>query len=582
MYALLFAYLIIAIIGGYIVWHTQFDSLVTEQKKQLERLSEYIDSQLNKYRHIPELISKDAQLIDALYRSNNGAQIDITNRYLSHVNEVISGADTYLLNNEGTTIASSNWSMKKSFIGRNFSFRPYFQQAILGVKSEYFALGSTSGTRGYYYGFPVVHAAEVIGVVVVKMDLSSIEANWANKNSLFVATDSDGVIFMSSRSDWLLKSLIPLSQQTLERITAGQQYLSTDITSVDLTGDLALSPSSLSLNQVFFDDQYVTQFAPIFGTQLTLRVLSSYSALLWSLVYFLILLTLLFGFVYVLFLLTHHRQIKHQQIQRIQAEAKQKLEFQVLKRTAELQVEIKQRMETEQQLRQTQDELIQAAKLALLGKLSTSISHELNNPLAAIRSYADNGFKYLRKDNTTQASENFLRISQLTERMANISQQLRSFAKKTSADNLSVSSLSNIIQSSITLLTPELNKHHIHLEQSNTTTELCVLVNPIQIEQVIVNLITNAMHAVKDVSGPIVRVTVEQAKSHVSIHIDDNGSGISKVEKEQLFEPFFTTKDNGLGLGLSISKQIIHSCHGQLTANKSPLGGARFTITFKQ
>ncbi|NMT03454.1 sensor histidine kinase, partial [Vibrio parahaemolyticus] len=105
---------------------------------------------------------------------------------------VIEAADTYLIDQWGTTIAASNWRKERSFIGRNFAFRPYFKQAIVGKRSQYYALGSTSGKRGYYYSYPIVYAGGVLGVVVVKMDLSKIEDNWQQPNSVFVASDPYG------------------------------------------------------------------------------------------------------------------------------------------------------------------------------------------------------------------------------------------------------------------------------------------------------------------------------------------------------------------------------------------------------
>lgn len=129
------------------------------------------------------MISKDKELIDALLAPQNSAQIDITNRYLEQVNDVIQAADTYLIDRFGNTISSSNWNLDCSFIGRNFAWRPYFYRSITGEKSQYFALGSTSGQRGYYYAYPVIYAAETLGVIVVKMDLSAIEEGWQSKKS---------------------------------------------------------------------------------------------------------------------------------------------------------------------------------------------------------------------------------------------------------------------------------------------------------------------------------------------------------------------------------------------------------------
>ena len=164
-------YCLLMVVGGHWIWGSSHQSLLNDHQSKLDRFSVHISSQLDKFAHIPELLSKDKELIDALHSPSNSAQIELTNRYLEHVNTVIQASDTYLLDSIGTTIAASNWNLEHSFVGRNFAFRPYYQQAILDNENQYFALGSTSGKRGYYYSFPVSYAAEIIGVIVVKMDL---------------------------------------------------------------------------------------------------------------------------------------------------------------------------------------------------------------------------------------------------------------------------------------------------------------------------------------------------------------------------------------------------------------------------
>lgn len=278
-------------------------------------------------------------------------------------------------------------------------------------------------------------------------------------------------------------------------------------------------------------------------------------------------------------MLYQHRQLKQRQFAQLQAEAKQKLEYLVMERTSELHAEIHQRSKTEQQLRKTQGELIQAAKLAVLGQMSASISHELNNPLAAIRSFADNGRRFLSAGKIERVDDNLARISSLTERMAQISTQLKSFARKSDDDNLSQVQLSPLILSAKELMAGQFKSQLIDFTFDLAPQPIHILVNPIQLEQVLINLLTNAMQATAENDTRQIRLSVEKLAEQVSIHIDDNGSGISDSQRQTLFEPFFTTKKNGLGLGLSISQQIIENMNGKISAGQSQLGGARFTIT---
>lgn len=573
-------YFLCAFIGGHWVWSHSYQSLLDKHQSQLERFSSHIQNKLDKYAHIPHLLSKDEPLVEALLNPENSAQLEITNRYLESVNGVIEAADTYLIDKWGTTIAASNWRKERSFVGRNFAFRPYFKQAITGQRSQYYALGSTSGKRGYYYSYPIVYAGGVIGVVVVKMDLSKIEDNWQQPNSVFVASDPNGIVFMSSRNDWLFKSLQPLEEPTAAEVWASRQYLNTTIDSLGFVGDMSLAHTEAKQGYPYNKGTLVVSSLPLENLKLTIRVLSPMQSVIWFTMGYLLVLTLVFTVLFLVGQLIYHRQQRHRQIERIQQEANQKLEYQVMARTAELQAEIAQRIETEQTLRVTQDELVQAAKLAVLGQMSASISHELNNPLAAIRSFAENGKLFLHKEKYERTEDNLTRISALTDRMANISQQLRSFAKKTSGNELAQTHLLPVIASAKELMKPAFKSARVTLNTKLIEQDVEVQINTIQLEQVLVNLLTNAIEATKGQENKQVRLSIEKdiKAELVWIYVDDNGTGLGEFTFSQLCEPFLTTKQNGLGLGLSISQQILAGMNGKLSAQNREQGGARFSI----
>lgn len=571
---------VFAVVGGSSwIWNSSENSLIATHKEQLERFAEFISSKLDKYAHLPQLIAKDSELISALQAPNNSAQIELTNRYLQHINQTIQSTDAYLLDEFGNTIASSNWDLERSFIGRNYAWRPYFSNAILGKPSQYFALGSSSKQRGYYFSYPVTYAAEIIGVIVIKMDLTAIEANWQNKNNIFVATDSNNVIFMSSNEEWLFKSLTTLSESARQSILNSRQYLDTPIRSFGLVGDLSKEHSELKNPSISgFENDYLVTSRSLEKHNLTLRVLTAKVKLLWSTLSYSLVISLLFVIAYLSFALAHQRQLKKRQFEQLQSEAKQKLEFLVMERTSELQAEISERSKTEQVLRQTQNELIQAAKLAVLGQMSASISHELNNPLAAIRSFADNGRRFLQRQSYDRVDDNLSRISALTDRMAKISNQLRSFARKSDSNEVSRLDVKPLILSAKDLLAPQCKAKQVELNLVLDETLPIVEINPIQFEQVLINLVTNAIQALEQQQDRSITISAAVSNSALSIFVDDNGPGIAYSEQHQLFEPFYTTKKNGLGLGLSISQQITQAMGGKLEVADSPLGGARFVI----
>ncbi|MFB9216783.1 ATP-binding protein [Vibrio sinaloensis] len=576
---LLLCYLLCLILGSRWVWNYNYQSLLDQHQAQLDRFSSHVYSKLDKYAHLPQLLAEDQELVSVLKQPNNPAQIDLTNRYLENVNNIIQAADTYLLDQWGNTIAASNWNLDRSFIGKNFAWRPYYSDAIQGESSQYFALGSTSGQRGYYYSFPVIYAADAIGVVVVKMDLSAIEGNWKAKQSTFVATDNYDVVFMSSNPNWLFKSLTTLSEQDRSKITNSRQYLDTPIRSLGLIGDLDSAHSELqNPHSGWLKDDYLVSSRPFPQLDLTIRVVTEKVTLFWSTLSFALILTLLFVIALLTLQLTYQRHQKKRQFEQLQSEAKQKLEFLVMERTAELQAEVSERARTENALRQTQNELIQAAKLAVLGQMSASISHELNNPLAAIRSFADNGRRFLAKQKLDRVDENLSRISHLTDRMAKISSQLKSFTRKSDSNDVHLMELTPIVISAKELVAPQIKSYRVELTVNVDNLNVRAEINAIQVEQVLINLLTNAAQAVADLPERQVQLSSAQFGEFVDIYIDDNGPGIDSKQAHQLFEPFYTTKKNGLGLGLSISQQIIQAMHGQLSVSQSPLGGARFTM----
>lgn len=573
-------YIAVITLGASWVWNASEEEQFDTHKEQLERFAEFISSKLDKYAHLPQLIAKDTELISALQNPNNSAQIELTNRYLEQVNNTIQSTDAYLLDEFGNTIASSNWNLQRSFVGRNYAWRPYFSNAIQGQPSQYFALGSSSKQRGYYFSYPVTYAAEIIGVIVIKMDLTAIESNWQNRTNTFVATDNYNVIFMSSNEEWLFKSLTTLSEAQRQTILNSRQYLDSPIRSFGFAGDLSIPRSELT-NPLSsgFENSYLVSSRPLKKHDLTLRVLTPKVTLLWSTLSFSLITTLLFVIAYLSLQLTFQRNLKKRQFEQLQSEAKQKLEFLVMERTSELQAEVAERTKTEHALRQTQDELIQAAKLAVLGQMSASISHELNNPLAAIRSFADNGRRFLEKSKYDRVDDNLTRISALTDRMAKISSQLRSFAKKSDSDEITRADAAPIILAAKELLAPQFKANQVELNLDIQSSLPAIEINPIQLEQVLINLLTNAIQAIEGQQSKQINLSVQHDNGQVEVMVDDNGPGIPFDSQAQLFEPFYTTKKNGLGLGLSISHQITQAMGGELSVAASPLGGARFILT---
>lgn len=576
---LIFLYLLTLALSVNWLWTFSYERLITTNQEQLERFSRHLENQLDRFVYIPQLLSRQGILIDTLKAVNNSAQRNITNHHLESVNKIIGASDTYLIDAEGTTIAASNWSKNTSFIGHNFAFRPYFQQAMNGQRGHYFALGSTSGQRGYYFSYPIKYAAGVLGVVVIKMDLSSIEKDWSDKEQHFLVTDKNHIVFISSKTSWLFKSLTPLSTELKNQILNSRRYLSREINALSFSGELDKSPALLRLNaNKRLGKNYLSLTKTLPNVDWQVRLLVPTTSILLNITLLIVFLSLFYLSVYLVYILRSQKQSRHKEQTLLQAKAKQQLEFQVMRRTSALHAEIDERRKAERALRNTQKELIQSAKLAVLGQLSASISHELNNPLAAIRSYAENAVIFLQRDKIEKVSNNLTRIIYLTERMAKISSQLKAFARKSNGE-LSIITLQPVLLASYELVKPQLKASQVLLQMNLPDKPVQVKAEPIQLEQIVVNLLSNAIQAMEECKEKKIEIILSVNSQQAQIEVLDTGMGIKESDLAKLFEPFFTTKEMGLGLGLSISQQIIKNMHGKIWATNRQDQGAKFCVS---
>ncbi len=595
---LFFIIILIQILHVVSVW-TYRRGLVELAEKgnvRLELYINYLHGILGKYESLPELLAIDNSLVRALLNPHEKKRIEILNRYLETINRVSDTLDTYLMNKDGLTIAASNWNEERPFIGRNFSYRPYFKQAMSGKLGRYFALGTASSKRGYYFAYPVRKNDEILGAVAVKINIDLVEQSWADRDENFLVSDPDGVIFITTKPEWRFKSLKPLQQDVIERITLSRRYQ--DAVIVPLSEKITNLWEKVEILDI--DDATGTdkrkvmkqsQFMPQAGWNV--HILTDTRILRKKVLFVNILVGAGLSLAYILTLLLLQRNYRLGQLHRIEEESKkalqeanEQLETRVSDRTQKLteanellRKEIIDRQETEIKLKRTRKELIHAAKLAVLGQMSAGINHELNQPLAAIRSYTDNGKQFLEKGQLENAMWNLEQIGELTERMAQIGNQLKLFSRKSSG-MIVVVPLHGVIDGALEILKPSLKKEAIELTIEIHPDNLEARANHVLLQQVLVNLISNAMQAMEGQDVKKILLECRAVDNKVVIAVQDNGPGIAEELRQEIFEPFFTTKKSGqgLGLGLTISDRIVRDFGGQITLVPSA-EGARFEFT---
>jgi len=551
---------------------------------RLDLYRSYLQGILEKYEFLPELLAHDKRLVNFLQNPGSRERIEAFNRYLETINQISDAADTYLMDREGLTIAASNWHTPRPFVGRNFSFRPYFQQAMQGNLGRYFALGATSSQRGYYFAYPVRQGATILGALVMKINIDTVEKNWKKQGDTFIVTDSEGVIFITTNPGWRYKTLYPLSTERLHQIIESRRYPSARIETLPI----AHTKEKKGYNLLSISDEetgvirrylHLAISMPHAGWEV--QILSDIKGVDQSVIRTIIWVGSIFMILLMLVLLFWQHQQRlierhryEERSRKLLQEANEELESRVEKRTAEL-------TESNLELRRARKELIHTAKLAALGQMSAAIAHELNQPLAAIRMYSDNAVQLLDKERKEDTLWNLEQISELTERMAEIGHQLKLFARKNN-DKVDTVVLQSCLDGALEILKPLLRDATVQLDIRIQPAELEVCANNVLLQQVLVNLLTNGLHAVKEQDEQRIVITAEKKDNQAIIMVEDNGPGIDCNHAEHIFDPFFTTKEpgQGLGLGLTISSRIISEMGGTLFPIPHA-EGACFQITLR-
>lgn len=556
----LVARLVIAVviaIAVMLVWISNLyltDRFTQETRSRAElRMALYsgnISSELQRTSVVPLLLSRDPGLISAL----NSNDFSTTPQQLISIRDEIGAASLMLLDGDGRAVAATD----RRAIGTHHRSNKYFVEALRSNGTVFTTDEVASGGLQFSYSRKIESGKEGIGVIVVEVGLNKLEQRWAFAAEAIMVTDSAGIVILSSESRW--------KKQTVDDALRVENAPSAIERAFQAPGDWVQTPT-----------EAITQGAAI------MRLDSKIGFQGWRITYFAtfasvrervngVLALEIMGFsilVALVFYILSRRAVQ-------QSNLFQRESIQLRALNDRLSLEIEEREKAEASLRVAEQSLAQSSKLAALGEMSAAVSHELNQPLAAMKTYLAGAKLLLQRHRPDEALSSFQRIDDLIGRMAAITRQLKSYARKGGEDLVPVD-LREALSTALSMMEPQLNQVEVHITQAIPQDPVMVIGDQLRLEQVIVNLLRNALDATKENNEREIDILMS-AGEMAKLSVTDNGKGIDDLE--QLFEPFYTTKKpgEGVGLGLAISSGIISDLGGRLIARNSVNGGAVFEI----
>lgn len=540
-----------------------FARMQREANDRLALIASTFDATVARYRYLPAVLSL-ADPIRELYRDPHDASaIAAANRYLKSLNQGARSAELYVLDSTGLALAASNFDQDSSFVGHNYAFRAYFVDAMRAGEGHYYAVGATTGQPGYFLSHRIMEGDKTLGVAVVKIDLTALEADWARAGDLVAMEDENGVIFLASREDWKYRPLLPVPAARLAELNAVQQFgQAIDPAPVFVPrGDRQRIQIGHARGRGNAElGEYALQVHPrdqgwkllLFSDVVDARRNAATVAIAGVFALIASLLILLVAY-------------QRRQAVRAKLEAHDVLERRVAERTEEL--------------RRTLENLVQSAKLASLGQALAGVAHEINQPLAALITYVASSRVLLRRNEVDRAAANLDLMSSIAERMMALIDHLRMFARKETGTRSAVE-LAPVVDNAVRLLRYRIDNEHVEVVRAAPAEPLHGLANPIRLEQVVVNLLSNAIDAMRDRERRVLTVRLGRRDDSAVIEVSDSGAGIASEHIKSLFDPFFTTKEigEGLGLGLSISYGIVREFGGDILVDSAPGRGSTFKV----
>lgn len=533
-------------------WLTERFTETTRVRTEL-RMALYsgnILSELQRTAVVPLLLARDPDLLKSL---GEGLYASTSARLMSAKKE-ITASSIRLLDTTGRTVAAT----ERQLIGTQYVSAPYFVEAMRSRETIFSATPRETGGTQFVYSRAMVAEGRTVGVIVVEADLARFERSWSGIADAIAVTDSEGRIILATEPRW--RGLL------MEEALVARSAPSAIRRALQATADWANDPPDAYLRgtavmrtetRIPFRGWRMISFSTYDSVRERVN-----AVLALEIMGFAILLALAF------YMLSRRARVQSARYRR------ESVELRAL--NARLSREIAERERVQKDLAVAEQTLAQSSKLAALGEMSAAVSHELNQPLAAMKTYLAGARLLLQRQRPEEALSSFQRIDDLIERMGAITRQLKSYARK-GGEAFEPVDLRAAISSALAMMEPQLRARTVKITRTLPRGPVKVMADRIRLEQVIINLLRNALDATKTVTDPQIEIFLTAGESAV-LSLRDNGPGISDLDK--LFEPFWTTKKpgEGTGLGLAISSSIVADFGGRLTAHNAEKGGAIFEM----
>ncbi len=570
-----------AFVSQYVWKESGLRSLQAINEQRVQLVAGAVKAEISRQDHLPFVLSLDPDVRNALAAPRDAGRLGELSRKLTQISRAAEARALYVIGPDGTVLASDDWEAADTLVGRDLADRPYFSKAVEAGESSYLGIEPGSNRVRYYLAQSVIDGS-LLGTAVVRIEFDTLEAAWERAGERILVTDPRGIVFLASDPAYKYRAFEPTSASPGAAADAshypGVLAAAIDAVIVERRGADSIirlqAPGdqttylyrSMALPEYGWTIHRLTDLTSVHEDQRDGAIIGgAISALIISLV---------------LYVIARHRAYVAAK------EVGARLKREVAERTRELsesntslQTEIDEHRRTEARLRTTQNELVQAGKLAALGQMSAAIAHEINQPLAAIRTFMASTKIFAKRGELSQVTGNLDLIAALADRMAAITAHLKTFARKSEPGRLEPVLVARALEGAFFLIESQIKAAGVRIEKE-LQADLWVIGSAVQLEQVILNLLRNALDALAGMQEPWIGIRLRASAETVSIVVADNGPGVPPPQLDRIFDPFFTTKPvgKGLGLGLSITYGIVQDFDGQIRAANRPEGGAELTV----